>query len=158
MQDKFGLLTDNKTFMIINQSYIKCVILSIEWNWYFLGIFILNSNNSKILTLLAKRHKKLSILDLLEPAFDPKPNLTNRITILIIKLKQFAINMILLKTNNRTFSDNSPWSNSTWFQLNNVKTMSFRDFREQNLLVYCVEGSFKTCYLDCLFDCWVDVK
>ncbi len=113
MDDDFGLLPNYKALMIINQSHIKIIILRIDRYRNLLRIPILNRNNRKVLTLLAKRYKKLAILNLPKPTLHPQPNPPNHIALLIIKPQQPPINMIFLKTNDRTFSNDGPGSYAT---------------------------------------------
>jgi hypothetical protein len=113
MDDDFGLLANYKALMIINQPHIEIIILRIDRYGNLLGIPILNRNDSKVLTLLAKGYKKLTILNLQKPALDPQSNPLNHIALLIIKPEQPAINMIFLKTHNRPFSNDGPGSYAT---------------------------------------------
>ncbi len=120
-------------------------------------IMISHSQYCYRIQLFAERDQVLCCWEDFISSINPDLNVVDQITRFIIKLQQFSINMILLKTSNCSFSDDSSRSDALSNQFRNVKSTTFWNLVNQQLLLNYLVRIFTPFHFNDLLMSWIQV-
>jgi len=125
VNDDFTFLAYNEAFTIIKIACVKLICLWLDRYMFSLCEIIFYYNNWEILSALRKWDYKLSILNDLASTFHPQIKFLYNLSLIVVEYYFFTVNIIRLKTRNRSFSNYGSRCYALSLKLYNVKTVFF---------------------------------